>query len=885
MTQPMPDATLAHPGGCPSLGQMAQYLDASESIAENDQDLDRHIQDCTLCQAAIEEMRGRGRGGWINSLISEQKQFAQRKLPVIAGFQLTREISSGGQGIVYYAMEEELKRPVALKFLKHGKFSSDLEIQQFFNEGQAIAALEHPSIIRLYGLKLHDGIPYLIMQWAEHGSLADRLAQSRPTIGQAVEVIGQVTRAIGFAHANGMIHRDLKPSNILMKSADYSDCRISDFGLARKFSDILDEATCTRHLGTPGFMAPEMVSNDFGKPGPRSDVFSIGAILYLLLTGRLAHAGQNPMEIHHLLLNRDPIAPRYFNPQVPRDLQTICLKCLEKEPSRRYQSAEELSSDLELFKSGRPIRARRAGPLGAGLKWCRRNKALAATIGAFWLTTIASSAYIFYLYQKSQTQLDETRDTITYLAPMAKRIFSELSVTDGEKERLERAVDLMMQTGIESRNVETQRNANFAVLELADIIGLWDTTERPLALARFSIQNSHALLVNRENELKRIPDLYDRTELDQSQALNWLANTIQYDHKKVGEAEQLFRQSLTVAGNVVSRRVDPVESLGVLGTIHNNLANCLAGQHKLEEAGRHYRESLKIQAEVLKKNPDNRVRYALLARVSSQYGQFRWRFYQDPKPYLEFWDSRYRFIDLYLKNPNQANWRLIAPELILGYQDLSHIIHYQQHDLVKASSAIERKIVLIERIMQAIEVPNFHLAKALADSKMDQQLIEAVRSPAKPFDRRGLISLLLPTFQAKSNDPLRSSLGQALVLAPSQDIAVYGEAVAFFSRDESIRRDVQDNSNPLDQLIEILTGFVAKQRSWNWFDSQPVWNPEEPIGPEWMAELLKTEKMIASGQVDQAKLLLDVLMKRADHHLLKNLLVIRRLEELTQRFD
>ena len=883
MTNPNPDETPAHPGGCPSLGQMADYLDASDSVMVADQLLDRHIQDCTLCQAAIEELRGRRRGRWINALISEQKQLAERKLPVIAGFQVISEISSGGQGIVYYAIEEELNRPVALKFLKHGKFSSDLEIQQFFNEGLAIAALEHPAIIRLYGMKIHDGIPFLIMQWADQGSLADRLAQSRPTISQALALIEQVTRAISFAHANGIIHRDLKPSNILMKSADYGDCRISDFGLARKFSDSGEESTCTRYLGTPGFMAPEMISDDFGKPGPLSDLFSIGAIFYLLLTGRLAHAGNNPIEIHHLLLNRDPIPPRYFNPQIPRDLQTICLKCLEKEPHRRYRSAEELSADLELFRAGRPIRARRAGPMETGLKWCRRNKTLAATIFLFWLTTVAAAGYILILYQKSQAQLDKTRDTITYLAPMAKRIFTELTVTQVEKERLERSVDLMIQTGIESRNVEVQRNANFAVLELADIIAHWDTSDRPVAMARFTIENSGRLLKYRAGELQQIPDLYDRTELDQAQAQQWLADYLHFDGAKTGESETLYRQALAAAGNVVARRPNPVESLGVQGTIHNNLANCLASQKKFAEAEEHYQKGRICLTEVLKKNPENRVRYAMLARLGSQYGMFQWKFHDNPQPYLDYWDSHYQRIETFLKNQNQENWPLIAQELILGHPDRSHILYDRLNQLDKAAQAIGRKIRWTQRVSELLQSPSPSLTKSLTISKMDQLLIESRKAPETPFPKAEFAALLTPVLQLQAVDMACSALVKSIILMPNADEADYKRAVALLEQDEAYRSVAQRHAKPLDQLIAIFEEHQAKSPRHFREISESSWDMDYVMEPRILLELLKLEKMLASHQPQSATSIEQWMRTRLDHQLSLDLLVTRRLEDSRRR--
>jgi len=443
----------------------------------------------------------------------------------------------------------------------------------------------------------------------------------------------------------------------------------------------------------------------------------------------------------------------------------------------------------------------------------------------------------------------------------------------------------MMQTGIESRNVETQRNANFAVLELADIIGHWDNSARPMELARFSIRNSRDLLAKRARELKRIPDLYDRTEIDYAQALLWLADYLQYDHVALEESEKLLREALIAARNVVSRRVSPVESLGVLGRIHNDLANCLAARNKLDEAELHFREGEICQAEVLNRNPENRVRYALLARIAAQHGLFQWRFHDNPQVYLEFWDSRYSLIDSFLKDQERENWSLIAPELIVGYPDRSYLLHERLHQMEQAEKALDRKIEYTERIVQRLQSPNPHLEKSLAISRMDRLLLEARRSPEKRRDRQKIVSLLIPTLKLYETDLPCSPLIIGMILAPRATMPDYSQAVELLARDESARKIAESQKNPRDQLIEILKEHRAKTPRHYFNHVQYTWAPEHIMEHRLMIDLLQIERLIDSNQPDQARAQYNEIMAGLDHQLTTNLLAILRLEEIGRALE
>jgi serine/threonine protein kinase len=320
------------------------------------------------------------------------------RLPSLGpGYEVLAEIGRGGMGVVYRARQVGLNRLVALKMVRGAEYASPELLARFRAEAEAVASLHHPHIVQIYDYGEHDGLPYLALELVEGGTLAARLDGTPWPARQAAGLVETLARAAEFAHQRGVIHRDLKPANILLESRkgvsesstsgqrtgslwpQNEIAKITDFGLAKVFRDDADAQTHTGSvLGTPSYMAPEQASGQNKLIGPQTDVYALGAILYELLAGRPAFQG--PIATLQQVLNDHPVALRRINPRVPRDLVTICDKCLSKEPGRRYPSAGALASDLEWFLNDRPIQARRISALERGWRWCRRNPAL-ATLG------------------------------------------------------------------------------------------------------------------------------------------------------------------------------------------------------------------------------------------------------------------------------------------------------------------------------------------------------------------------------------------------------------------------------------------------------------------------------------------------------------------------
>src|SRR6266567_929136 len=293
-------------------------------------------------------------------------------------YELLEEIGRGGQGVVYRARQKSLNRTVALKIIgiSHGRTKAHLK--RFRLEAEAAAKLNHPFVVPIHEIGQRKGRCYFSMGLVEGGRL-DQIAKREPmSPRQATEVIAKLARTVHYAHQHSVVHRDIKPGNILLDTK--GEPHLTDFGVARLL-ETENDATCTIEVsGTPSYMAPEQAHANNGHVSSATDVYGLGAVLYQLLAGQPPFIGGTPFETVRLLLETEPRQPRLLNPKVDRDLSTICLKCLEKDPKRRYSSALALAEDLEHWLRHEPIRARRTGVLARGRKWIRRNPAAAALV-------------------------------------------------------------------------------------------------------------------------------------------------------------------------------------------------------------------------------------------------------------------------------------------------------------------------------------------------------------------------------------------------------------------------------------------------------------------------------------------------------------------------
>lgn len=363
-------------------------------------------------------------------------------------YYLLEKIGRGGMGLVYRAEQRSLKRIVALKVLLAGSHAAEEEVARFLREAEAAAALDHPAIVPVHEVGQHAGQYFFSMGFVAGRSLAQRLADGPLPPREAAELTKTVAAAIDYAHQQGVIHRDLKPGNILLD--DQGDPRVTDFGLAKRVSGDGELTATGQVLGTPSYMPPEQASGRWDSVDTRADIYALGAVLYACLTGRPPFQAATITDTLAMVLHDTPVPPSKLVPRLPRDLETLCLKCLEKDPAARYGSAGDLADDLQRYLDGVPVRARRIGALSRGWRWCRRKPVIAALSSIALCSILAAGVGAWLTWQATQREslaqlgarIEEfTGETTSDPQSLAKvePLLDQLAETDAARARTARA--------------------------------------------------------------------------------------------------------------------------------------------------------------------------------------------------------------------------------------------------------------------------------------------------------------------------------------------------------------------------------------------------------------------------------------------------------------
>jgi len=432
------------------------------------------------------------------------------KIPSEFGdYELLEEVGRGGQGIVYRARQKSLNRTVALKVIGLGTGATEAHLKRFRREAEAAASLQHPGIVPIHEVGERDSHCYFSMDFIEGGQLDEVVRHTPISIRQAAELIAKVARTVHYAHEHCILHRDIKPGNILLDKN--GEPHLADFGLARL---VETESTLTRTkdlMGTPSYMAPEQAVGNNAKITRATDVYGLGAVLYQLLTGDPPFAGGTTYETIKLLLDTEPKQPRLLNPKVDRDLSTICLKCLEKDPKRRYSSALALTEDLDRWLKHEPIVARHTGILTRARKWARRNPTSALLATAL----IILAAIIGWNVWKSEVVRPPLTNGIAVLP------FENLSrdpdnayFTEGiQDEILTRLASIADLKVISRTSTKLYQNKPSNLAEIAKQLGVANILEGSVQKAADQVR-VNVQLINEQTDSDLWADTYDRKLTD-----------------------------------------------------------------------------------------------------------------------------------------------------------------------------------------------------------------------------------------------------------------------------------------------------------------------------------------------------------------------------------
>ena len=496
----------------------------------------------------------------------------------IDGFEVIGVLGHGGMGVVYKARDRELDRIVAIKTIPEGRLATPDQRERFRSEAQAVARLRHPNIIAIHAIGEHEKLPYLSLEFAEGGSLADRLVQEPLPPREAAALVETVARAVHAAHQAGVIHRDLKPSNVLLTADGVP--KVSDFGLA-KLLDVDSGRTMTGEImGTPSFMSPEQAEGHARSVTPSTDVYSLGAILYQALSGRPPFLGETRLETIKLVTSTEAVPPRRLRPDVPRDLETICLSCLEKSAAKRYASALELADDLRRFLGGEPIRARRIGVFRRAAKWGRRHpwQSVSAAI-----VLIAVVALVGLTYRHNLQLRAEIRRTAAKSAEARGKYRQARSTIQAMVERLR-----------DPRFAGTPRMKELAVVLMEDALAFYD----------------RALHLDDAND----PSI----RADTARAMGILS-TVQHELGRTEQAEAQVRQALDLLEGLRSEYPDNPDYRLNQVECFNRLAAYLNTSGRAEDALSASGESIRLAESLARATPDNPAFSELVAVCHETY--------------------------------------------------------------------------------------------------------------------------------------------------------------------------------------------------------------------------------------------------------------------------
>jgi serine/threonine protein kinase len=506
------------------------------------------------------------------------------RLPTIPGYEILELVGRGGMGKVFRARDRTLHRIVAIKVLAHEP--NEKSLARFRAEARAVAKLQHANIAQLFESGSTDGQPYYVQEFLEGGSLDQKyggLPQDPAAVARMVETIA---RAIQHSHDHGVLHRDLKPSNILL-SADGIP-KVTDFGLAKDLNEVHGQSTLGGGLtrtgeivGTPGYMPPEQASGVFANIGPPADVYSLGAILYEALTGRPPFQAADPMQTLFMVLSMDPVSPRTLQPKLPRDLETICLKCLEKSPKNRYASAAALAEDLRRYQAGQPIVARPASLAERALKWARREPWQAVVCGFVLAGVLALIGGFLWVANKN----NEVREVNKQLANKN----TELEETNRLLEKSKGESESLLQSSL-----ETMDNYHFVLgAKLADVPRAEKLRVEVLNQAKESLLHLYNLNPSRQEIWDYLLKGFNKLGQAQMQVGDLTA------------AAESFQKSAESANRLLTDHPDNLTYRSNRAGAQYNASNMLERTGRTAEANRLRAEAEAAADDMLREHPDH----------------------------------------------------------------------------------------------------------------------------------------------------------------------------------------------------------------------------------------------------------------------------------------
>jgi tetratricopeptide (TPR) repeat protein len=582
----------------------------------------------------------------------------------LGNFQLLEEIGRGGMAVVWKAWHPQLNRAVAIKTIRSDAAAGPDALARFRAEAQAVARLQHPNIVQIFEVGDHEGRPYLVLEYVDGGSLAQRLDGTPLPPADAANLVETLARAVDYAHRRGVVHRDLKPANVLVTGDGWratgqssapathhpspATIKIADFGLAVLMDAGTERLTETgTAVGTPTYMAPEQARGKRADIGPAGDIHALGVILYEMLTGRPPFVGVSKFDTLLQVMNDPPVPPRRVRRSVPRDLQTICLKCLEKDAARRYATAELLAEDLRRFLDGRPILARPVGSVGRLTRWCRRQPVIASLFFALCVCT----PLLAVQWWRAERNAREARENLVesksnLIAAQAATAVAEANFIEANTQR--------------QREQESFRLAHEAVQDLATRLSAKELAAVPNLQWVRKDAAERAIRYYQDFLKQRRDDVTLRTELaDTCRRAGWLTDMI--GSKEV--ALTYYGQAADMYAELLRESPDDPRYLFAQGQIMNERGNVFNQLGRVADARKEYHEALTLFQKMQSTNPDDLRLKVSAAHVLNNLGGLEADAANFEIGLKHFYESRSLRSELVRADPRNPNYRQMVADV------------------------------------------------------------------------------------------------------------------------------------------------------------------------------------------------------------------------------
>jgi len=587
----------------------------------------------------VDPVANRGNSAEPSSATMEFSEETVKKRPSVPppgfAYEILGELGRGGMGVVYKARQAQLNRIVALKMiLAGGEHASKSDIQRFRTEAEAIAQLQHPNIVQIHEVGERDGHPYFSLEYVGGGSLAQKVADSPLKADDAARLLLNMAKAMDCAHQHGIIHRDLKPANVLLTTEGAP--KITDFGLAKHFAEDKGQTRTGAVMGTPSYMSPEQAQGR-KEIGPPADIYSLGAILYDLLTGRPPFRGQTVLDTLMQVKTVEPVSPSRLQPSVPRDLETICLKCLEKDASKRYTSAGALADDLERFLDRRPILARPAAPWERAWKWAQRRPAAAGLVVVCFVTIVGMivGGFAFGIHERHRA--DEQAQLRKFAEAETERANLERNRAEDNFSSAREAVEVMLnqlgfeQLSREPRMERLRRDLLQKALVFYNKIAEENSESTGMRWEIARAQSRAAVIQEMLGQLEPARKAYDRATVAFKELLSESSDNLQYQqgladtYNNLGnlltqegqtvKAVQIYRDAVELWQKLVQGDPDAAAYLQGLGVSTHNLGIALRTLGQSPEAETILRRAVSTLEHLVEVHPTATVERFELARV------------------------------------------------------------------------------------------------------------------------------------------------------------------------------------------------------------------------------------------------------------------------------